>query len=135
MNNFAEIMATKPPHLVVLYKREDNTDKFQWGISGGIQLLTLVGSIVRVQSDIVNQLAEQCNECPEVAFVMVFSCPSAPAPGMLWFLHKSIPVDPLVGMLETIKAALMGSKQAQHMASNKTQVLGPDGQPIRRGMA
>ena len=132
MSDFAEVMQTDPPRMVVLWRRtEDGTDQFQWGVVGNIPLLSLVGAVIQIQSDMANQLVENSerlthhNECPEQAFVMAYD-----GQDFAWWVSRSIPMYPLVGMLETIKAALVGSRQGQRTVAEKV-ILGPDGNPIR----
>ena len=128
MGKFSDIK-NDTPRLVVMFKRGANgEERFQWGIvGGGMPVLTLIGYIVRVQSDMVNQLAEQRNECPEVSLVIAWD-----GQGFDWWVHRDIPVDQLVGMLETIKTMLVDSRLVQNAAAQRTQLLGPDGKPMMR---
>ena len=129
MSDFAETVKNDTPRLVVMYRRNENakgaSEEFQWGIVGSMPVLSLIGYISRVQHDMIGQLAEQRNECPEKAFVIAMT-----EQGMDWWTHRDIPVDSLVGMLEAIKAALIGGRVAQHAASQR--ILGPDGTPLTR---
>lgn len=127
MSNFSETMSTNPARLVVLFQRgHDGAEQFQWGVVGKIPILTLIGGIISAQSDLVR--CEWMPECDEVAFVMAWDADDG---CLLNFLHPDIPCQALIGMLETIKALLVGSRVAQHMAAQRTILLGPDGQPMR----
>ena len=129
MSDFTQVIATNLNRFVVMYKNEEGTDRFQWGIVGAVPILTMVGAIARVQVNIINQQAGWENECPESALVIAFG---PTGENIQWFINRGIPVDPLVGMLETIKASIIGSNQAQHVAAQKLQLLGPDGNPMNR---
>lgn len=123
---FAEAMQNNPPRLVVLWKKERETDLFQWGIVGNVPALSLIGAIVNAQARLVTG-DFMVKECSEQALAIVFKDDV-----VHYFVHHIIPVDPLIGMLETIKAALVGSRMAQHALAQQTPIVGPDGKPIRR---
>lgn len=129
MNNFAKVMESNPPRLVVLFQRgEDGSERFQWGIVGGIPVLTLVGCLSRVIGEL--PLIEPCDlrrDCPESALVITWHEGRCE-----WFVHRDTPIDPLVGMLETIQFAIIGGGAAQRAAAQR--VLGPDGGPVRKGL-
>ena len=120
MSDFAEIMQTNPPRMVVLWRRApDGTDQFQWGVVGNIPLLSLIGAIIQIQSDMANQLVEFGRECPGQAFVLAWD-----KENFNWWVSRSIPMYPLVG-----------SRQGQRKVAEKV-ILGPDGNPIHNnGMA
>jgi hypothetical protein len=104
-----------------MFKREGEKELFQWGIAGQIPLMSLIGFIVRVQTN-------PCLEpevCPEVSAVIAWD----QATGIFkFFVHKDIPWDSLVGMLEAIKFTLISSQVARASA-NQQMILGPDGRP------
>lgn len=117
------------PRLVVTYRKEHgNQDRFEWGIAGEVPILTLVGYVGRVQSDLINQLDEERKDCPESALVVAVD----EAGEFDWYVHRDIPVDPLVGMLEVIKAVLIGSTMSGQRRGPSSPVLGPDGNPMRK---
>jgi hypothetical protein len=114
------------PRLVVLYRiGEDGNEQFQWGVVGSIPLLSLIGAIVRAQNEL--QFREPL--CDEPAFVIVWDNEKRIA---YWKVNKDIPIEPLLGMLETIKATLVASRIGQQQAAQQTQILGPNGTPMRR---
>lgn len=124
--NFGDIKQDTCRLVVMFFRRgPDGGEQFQWGIVGALPILTLIGYITRVEFNMVNQLAEQRNDCPEMALVIAWD-------GQVfdWWIHREIPVDPMVGMLETIKIALVGSATAQRALAQRTQLLGPDGKPF-----
>jgi hypothetical protein len=131
MNNFTETMSTNPPRLVVMFQRgDDGSERFQWGVVGSIPILSVIGSIARVQADLVGGLwIQECdNEQP--ALVIAWDRVTRT---LEYYLHPDIPTLPLVGMLETIKAMLVASRLGQQVGSQKIEgnVLGLDGKPMR----
>jgi hypothetical protein len=134
--DFKEAMVSDPARLVVLHRTtEEGEDQFQWGITGNVPVLSMIGAVVGAQARLVvpdlDVDAPKMSDCPEQALVIAFGnrCkyPS-------YFCSRSIPTDALVGMLETIKAALVGSRVAQHNTVKSivtSPLLGPDGQPIK----
>lgn len=120
--NFADIKQDTP-HLVVMFRvGPDGGEQFQWGVVGKFRVMSAIGHIARVQSELIN-LSHEARDCPQLAFVMTLG------EEFDWWVHRDIPVDPLVGMLETIKAAFVGGTHAQRSASDRV-ILGPDGRPF-----
>lgn len=113
------------PRLVVMFRRDGDKEMFQWGMLGEMPILTLVGVIVRVQAELAFRAAE---ECPESALVIAWDKQHR---SFDWFVHPDIPMDSLVGMLETIKATIVSTHMARQMAAQQV-ILGPDGRPVRR---
>lgn len=133
---FTEAMATDPPRLVVLFQRgPDGNERFQWGVVHEVPVLTLIGAIVRVQSELpLLEPGDARHDCPREALVLSWNVPSDPAivlptNTLHWFVHKDIPIDQLVGMLETIKVAMVTGRMGQRAAADR--ILGPDGNPMR----
>lgn len=128
MTDFAELMQTNPPRMVVMFNRaQDGSEQFQWGVVGAIPILTLIGHIVQVQADMcAGDWIPECDEQP--ALVIVWNNEDRT---LSHYKHPDIPAAPLVGMLETIKTMLVDSRMAQHAAANR--ILGPDARPIPRG--
>ena len=122
--NFDDTMQSNPPRLVVMWRiAEDGGEQYHWGISGkSVPILSLIGSIVESQFDIVNgEWIQECtNEQP--AFVLAFD---AVERSFSHFKHPDIPNESLVGMLEVIKQILVASRLAQQTAG--VSILGPDG--------
>ena len=127
--NFAECMATNPPRLVVLFQRgPGGEEQFQWGVVGSIPILSLVGNIAAVQAALIGM--EWIPECTHDVPALVLAWDEG-SRGMNHFVHDDIPNLPLVGMLETIKIALVGSRMGQHVVAQQVAILGPDGRPMR----
>ncbi len=127
---FADIQ-NDTPRLVVMFRRPaPNQEQFQWGIVGKLPVLTLIGYIHRVQVELpLIEPQDTRYHCPESALVIVWDVDNLV---FHWFVHPDIPMDSLVGMLETIKAAMVDSKLAQQVRNQQVGLLGPDGQPIKR---
>ncbi len=129
MSGFTEAMATNPPRLVVLFQRAPNGDeRFQWGVVGNIPILSLIAALTRVQADLI--ACDWIPECDGEVPAMVVAW-DAQDRTISYYLHPDIPHDPLIGMMETIKHALVNSKLAQPHQSQRVQLLGSDGQPMR----
>ena len=128
MKTLEELVKGNAPRLVVLFKRQENgTDQFQWGMSGKMPLLTLIGSVAKAQIGLSDNPVF-INGCIEQAFVIAFDPDSTQ---VLYFCNEDIPTIPLIGMLESIKTALTNSRVGQGIANQQTQILGPDGNPMK----
>lgn len=126
MSKFIEKVRQDTPRMVVLFKDDGpGQEKFSWGIVGNMPAVTLIGAIHRVQCELFTVPGE---ECPDPALVVTWD---EPTNTMDWYVHSSIPVEPLVGMLEIIKLILVNTKMGQQVAS---AVLGPDGRPASGGI-
>ncbi len=126
MSDFAEFIQDRP-RLVVLYRRGgDNSDQFSWGVVGGINILNLIAQISRAQADMMAETwIPECDHSPS-AFVIAID----ENHDFCMFKSSDIPTDPLIGMLEIVKALLVGSRVSQHLGSQRVPILGPDGRPI-----
>jgi hypothetical protein len=114
------------PRLVVMFHRNpDGSEHFQWGIVGSMPILTLIGAVGRVQIELEAVKLE--SPCSQLALVIAWDDVECE---VHYFTHPDIPTDPLCGMLETIKAALVGTRVAQQRAAQL--ILGPDGVPVKR---
>ena len=129
MSNFAETMSADPPRLVVMFQRgHDGSEQFQWGVVGQMPILSLIGGIARAQISLADGgWMPECDDDAK-AFVIAWNKDERE---LSHFLHPEIPVEPLIGMLETIKAMLVGSRLGQHNAAQKVELLRPDGTPWR----
>lgn len=128
MTAFADLKQDTP-RLVVMFKLEGDRELFQWGIVGNMPIMSLIGHIVRVQAELpLIEPGDARHDCPEQAMVLAWD---AERRKFDWFVHRDAPVDPLMGMLETIKTGIIGAQSAQREASQQF-VLGPDGRPARR---
>ena len=127
--NFAEAIADNPPRLVVLFRQgPDGSEQFQWGVVGKAPVLSLIGGILVAQADLLRD--EWVPECTneEPAFALLWDAADRTTSH---YLHPLIPRVPLVGMLETIKAMLVDSRLAQHVAA-QSLIVGLDGRPMRQ---
>jgi hypothetical protein len=119
------------PRVVVMFRRDGANEMFQWGKLDPMPVITLIGYITRVQSELpLLEPGDERHACLESALVIVWDNKELK---FEFFVHKDIPIDSMVGMLETIKAALVKSQTVQRGAlDNQVSILGPDGQPVRR---
>lgn len=132
MSNFADMLTADAPRLVVkCHKKPNGDENFEWGLCGNgkMPILSLIGYVQRIEADMIAQLAERRNECPETAFVIAWC---ADTNLFDWWIHRDIPVDPLIGMLEAIKMGLLLSMNVTGQArpAHAKRLLGPDGNPF-----
>lgn len=122
IKKFEEVVTQDTPRLVVMFKVENGAEVFGWGMAGSQQIprLTAIGAITRVQSEVYFKAPK---ECPAPALVIIYDPVTKKTD---WFIHPSIPVDPLVGMLEAIKAKILSTQQPRGPS-----ILGPDGLAIK----
>jgi len=129
MVDFDEVMKNDPPRMVVqCVKTHDGNERFQWGLSGLMPLLTLVGYITRAQAELAFRAPPACGDG---LFVVVWDDATKT---MSYWVDPAVPIDPLVGMLETIKIQLVTSsakQMAPPVITPKRSLLGPDGNPMR----
>lgn len=128
MSKYANFKRKDLPHVFVTYQagptRED--DKFSYGVVGKIPISQLVGYIIRVQAELAFRNPEPCDD---VACVITFN-PQTNT--MDWFVHKSIPVDALVGTLEIIKCSLLDFQIAALTGAAQTGLVNSSGKPITK---
>lgn len=123
MEKFEDLVKQDTPRLVVMFKLENGAEMFGWGMVGEIPRLTTIGAIVRVQSELYFKAGKYC---PGPALVIAYN---PIAKSINWFINPDIPIDPLAGMLETIKHAILSAGGPK--LPTATPILGPDGVPIR----
>lgn len=127
-----ELVQAELPRLVISFMRgHDGSENFQWGVVGSIPVLSLLGHLTQAQNRLTTgQWMQEYGEEAPPAFVMVWMPEVRDAE---FFRHPDVPEIPLCGMIETIKSAIVASRMAQHMASQRVtpRILGIDGNPIR----
>lgn len=124
MNKFSDVVKNDTPRMVVMFQRDGANERFQWGLVGSLPLLSLIGYIGRVQSGLTS--GNYLRDCPESALVIAWD-PSNKS--FYWFVHPEIPTDSLCGMLEAIKAVLVGTQMVQQSANQKVQMYDSNGNP------
>lgn len=128
---YAEVMATNPPRVRVDYaSAEDGSERFTWGIVGGMPGMSLIGAIAGVQSALIQVEPLAFERCDDSSLVLVFLKDAPAGEQFVWFVHPGIPMEPLIGMLEVVKQSLVGAQMAQ-MAASQSRILAADGGPIR----
>ena len=125
MRKFEDVMKPDTPRLVVLFKQEGEKEMFQWGVVGQMPLLTLVGRLHAIQSELHFGTVK---DCPESALVVIWD---AEAKVFASFVHPSVPTDSLVGMLEAIKHSLVATHMTRS-AGAKQIILGTNGRLVGR---
>lgn len=125
MSKFTDTVTQETPRLVVKFKCEDGKEMFDWGVVGHIPLMSLIGAIVDVQTEIT--LEKWMEKCPEQALVIVWNELSHT---FSYFVSDGIPVPPLVGMLEVIKTIIVAT-MLQQMETQRPKILAANGMPFR----
>lgn len=124
---FADVVKQDTPRMVVAFQRDGDKELYRWGVVGTMPVLSLVGCIGRVQAEIGgSRYPSVGRECPESALVVIWD---EAEKKFDWFLHPSIPLDSLLGMLEIVKATLVATHMA-HAESGRAALVGPDGRPL-----
>lgn len=135
MNEYEKLMTTNPPRLVIVMQPAVQGEQFGWAMmgNGGIPSLSLIGSLAKVQADLDLSRNEPCHACSDVALVIAWDEGKKQAE---WFVHPSIPSEPLLGMIEVVKQMVLLpilQQQMQNMARQKgPALLGPNGMPMKR---
>lgn len=149
---FTELLATNPPRLVVLFQRDEgepyNSGRFQWGIVGAMPIISLIGRVSSVISDLLTasySTSDAQFDGPPPALVIAWDSALHDARD---FVNTDVPCELLVGMLELVKAVLINSQIGQQTAAQMVEpqprharkqsnglrrpplILGPDGKPI-----
>ncbi len=144
---YDEIMECNHPHLKITFEwGPDRQERFGWSIDGAMPGASLVGYLGRVQSFLWAGVLYPEDKCPEKALVIVWNTGSHQ---FCHFVHPDIPIDPLCGMLELIKAQMVASQimgqarqarasqqggvvqVASAAAPQRSTIFGPDGNPMR----
>lgn len=129
MPTLEESVQQDTPRLVVVFQRdEQGNERFQWGTVGTMPVLTLLGYITRIQAELAFRSPPECGMSS-----LVIAWDAAERKIGYW-VDPCIPIDPLVGMLETIKGVLVSSQSARTpppIITPKRGLLGPDGRPMR----
>ena len=127
-----DIAQMKKPHLLVMFKMEDGNEMFQWGVAGEPPLGSLVGYITKVQHDLViSPRIYSWNHCEDPVLVIVWDVESKE---FTWYFNPDVPVYPIAGMLEFIKATLVATQMARLAAAQQVRpaILDPNGKPFRQ---
>lgn len=135
---FDDVMATNPARLVLQFSLDAaGAEKFDWGVVGQLPVLSAVGCIVQVQAVLSTSRLDDytldlppSRYCQHPALVIAWDASNRQ---FQWWTHPSIPVDPLLGTLEMVKASLVAGHLAQSAAAKRSPIVRPDGSPFRRG--
>ena len=122
------VQAGAPQFRVMFQLGSDGQEQFQWGMTkNAMPVLSAIGALVRAVAELpLLEPGDARHSITEQHFVLAWD---AATRATYWFLGPDIPLDPLLGILETIKGLLVDSQLAQRAASNQTRLFGPDGTP------
>lgn len=131
MSRFTDTVKQETPRLVITYHRDETgMERFQWGVVGKIPLMSLIGALCRVQAVLPDVAGiSDDHHCPEPALVITWDDDFRLYD---WFVHPSVPVAALVGMMEVVKITVVMSQQGRQAGNQQFSILGPDGNPMRR---
>lgn len=128
MSKMTDTVNEKTQRLIVQFRMDGKKADFQWGLTQGLPLADLIGYIGRVQADLLSGAWTMSSD--ELKAVVIAFDPEA------WkfshFVHEDVPRDAMVGMLEVVKTTLVMGKLGSRVASNRVEILGPDGKPFGR---
>lgn len=128
MSLFTDAIASNPPRLVVMFRRDESgQEQYQWGVVGNIPILSLIGYLGKVENDLTagTWIPDCDNEQPALVVVWDQSDNS-----LSHYVHPDIPAWGLAGMVEVIRQILVGSRVAQMTGVNKVQLYDAGGHPI-----
>ena len=126
---FTNSVEQDTPRMVVAFQCNGDKEMYRWGIVGTMPVLSLIGYIGRVQAELdrtCGQYPPARRECPEPALVVTWDDAQKQFD---WFVHPSVPLDSLLGMLEIVKTALVATHMA-HAQAGHAALVGPDGRPL-----
>lgn len=132
MANYYEAVSADTPRLELRFRiDEQGREQFEWGMQGGMPILSLISAIINVQHQLQTMPSWAWtvkHDCPEQKVVLAWNTQTR---SFDWFAHKDTPRDAVIGMLEMIKATIVAGNVARQMASQQL-ILGIDGRPVRR---
>lgn len=136
--SLAEVMAENPPRLVITYKLKGEQQQFDWGMVGQLPMLSIIGKLVEVSSDILigremQQRYYDSVQYPGQPMSLVIAQGHLNSSAFVWFMHRDIPHTELIGMIETIRMGLIMQIQVQAQKERTSPLLDPNGMPIIRG--
>ena len=129
MKKFNEVVSESTPRLVVTYSADSSgAESYQWGVVHGdrIPVLNLLGQINKVQLELASDVSYSC---PESALVIAWDSDSKE---FHWFIHLDIPELSIIGMLAASKSLIVEGQVTRRIASQKVQLFGADGNPLKR---
>lgn len=128
MTGYTKAVKTNAPRFVVEYHpTEGGQERFKWGLSGDIPLLSLLGAITTLQRRLGEEEFGESNYCAENVVALVWDGEKRIIP----YLNPDIPTIPLIGILEVAKLQLIGSAAPGPMPP-KSNIIGPNGLPLPR---
>lgn len=119
------------PHLAVRWRVNDRgEEQFEWGGSGSIPPMSIVGAITRAQHGLLSAgWTAGLHWCPvEDMLIIAWDASTRTTE---WFCDSKVNVEAMVGMLETVKGLLL-TGVGRRAAAQQVPILGPDGQPMVR---
>jgi hypothetical protein len=130
---YSRIVTPGTPHLWVNYDLVDGKRIMTWGVNRPehVPSLDMIGAVIRAQNLLSDRSFSDMDPwfewCTECRFVIAWYGPHPE-----FFLHKDIPIDKLLGMLEVVKSTLMASMimRQQQQQHDKVRMYGTDGRVV-----
>lgn len=118
MSQFEKVVVEpNAPRLVIEFRYDANgVEQFNFGVVGQIPLLSLIGAITCVQSELFFRSG---NDCPMQALVIAYDPVNHE---FEWFKHPDTPLEPIAGMLEVMKNGLVTAHIARMTAQQQTRI-------------
>lgn len=121
---FEDVVNEDTPRIVIEFACMNGAETFRWGMVGDIPNITALGAVAKVQAELYFKAPKQC---PAPALVIAYNPASKKVD---WFIHPSIPIDLMAGMLEIVKSVILRAGQPKPQGPS---ILGPDGTPFGGG--
>lgn len=135
---YTELAESNTPRVTIVCHKVNDNHAYNVSISGEHQIFRLIGGICRAQQELVTYQSgapgigdsdPTFRHCEDPLLVVFFLKDS-----ICWFVNPEIPIDDLLGTLETVKLQVIQQQQQQAARMQAMQtplVLGPNGQPFR----
>lgn len=145
IERYNSIVKPTTPRLVFDYECEEGgKESLKWGMHGLVPTQLLIAAMIRAQVKLSegNMHTNWFERCPETKLVIAWPSMdptvNLPVPvkhhKLLWFLHPSVPMEPLLTMLEVAKSTILASmlmrQQQEQQAQKKVVAYRSDGQAI-----
>lgn len=135
-----KLIEANAPRVIVRFRKVGDQVEYEWGTAGGaVPLIEIIGAVGITQIEILDPTRRQLQQCPEPGLLIVWNKDDDK---FYWFIHPTVPLYSMWGMLEMIKATLVGTSVARQAASQQVPmagkpvirpaVLGIDGKPFMR---
>lgn len=128
------VAADPTPRVVILYRRNEyGTNEFDVQFLGErpMNIVSLIGALSRIAAKLACD--QPRNEIPSDGSVALIIRWVEERKETEWFLHKDVPVEPLIGIIEIVKQDMVAANAIMRQQSQQRGgIVGPDGRPVGR---